>query len=194
MAYGWEGEKVRLVPLDKEKHLANALAWLNDPGVTEWTLVGDTPITRLAEEEFFDRALRGDVAEVTFAVETLAGEHVGFTGFHTIDRAHGVGSTGAIIGRKELWNQGLGTDIVAVRTRYAFEVLGLRLLLSEVMDGNTASERMLIRNGYRGVGRIPRRYFKRGCFRDAILFALERSDRVIAAGEGGTGVPAGDPG
>jgi RimJ/RimL family protein N-acetyltransferase len=174
MGYGWEGEKVRLVPLDKEKHLANAMVWMNDPEVTAWTLVGDLPITRLWEEEFFDKAMRGDGGQLTFAVETLAGEHIGFTGFHTIDYRHGAGTTGVIVGPKELWGKGIGTDIVRVRTRYAFEVLGLRLLLSEALDGNEASIRMLARAGYCEVGRIPRRYFKRGAFRDVLLFALER--------------------
>ncbi len=174
MAYGWEGEKVRLVPLDKERHLANAVAWLNDPEVTAWTLIGDLPITRLWEEAYFDRVMRGDPAEITFAIETLAGEHVGFTGLHRIDYRDGVATTGTLIGRKELWGQGLGADAARVRTRWAFEVLGLRLLLSEVLDGNDASLRMLRRCGYREVGRIPRRHFKRGAYRDALLFALER--------------------
>ena len=174
MGYGWEGEKVRLVPLDKEKHLANAMVWMNDPEVTTWTLIGDTPITRLWEEEFFDSAMRGAGGQLTFAVETLAGEHIGFTGFHTVDHRHGVGTTGVLIGRKELWRQGIGTDIVRTRSRYAFDVLGLRLLLSEALDGNEASIRMLLRAGYREVGRIPRRYFKRGAYRDLLLFALER--------------------
>jgi len=174
MGYGWEGEKVRLVPLDKEKHLANAMTWMNDPEVTTWTVVGDLPITRLWEEDFFDTSMRGEGGQLTFAVETLAGEHIGFTGFHAIDYRHGVGTTGVIVGRKELWGKGIGADIVRVRTRYAFEVLGLRLLLSEAMEGNEASICMLLRNGYREVGRIPRRYFKRGAYRDLLLFALER--------------------
>ena len=174
MGYGWEGEKVRLVPLDKEKHLANAMVWMNDPEVTTWTLVGDQPITRLREEEFFDKAMRAEGGQITFAVETLAGEHIGFTGFHAIDYRNGVGTTGALLGRKELWGKGLGTDLVRVRTRYAFDVLGLRLLLSEALDGNEASIRMLKRAGYREIGRVPRRNFKRGAFRDVLLFALER--------------------
>ncbi len=174
MAFGWEGEKVRLVPLEKEKHLANAVAWLNDPDVTEWTLIGDTPIGRLAEEDFFDRTARGDPAEVTFAVETRAGEHIGFTGIHRIDYRHGVGFTGSLLGRKDLWGRGLGTDLVKTRTRYAFEVLGLRMLLSEALAENEASLRMLRRCGYREVGRIRRRWFKRGAYRDAILLALEK--------------------
>jgi ribosomal-protein-alanine N-acetyltransferase len=175
MAYGWEGEKVRLVPLDKEKHLANAVAWMNDPEVTAWTLVGDVPMTRLAEEQFCDEAMRTDPTRVTFAVETLGGEHVGFTGFHHIDYRDGVGTTGVLIGRRDLWGKGIGADVVRVRARYAFEVLGLRLLLSEVMGGNVASVRMLERAGYREVGRIPGRYFKRGAYRDGLTFALERS-------------------
>jgi RimJ/RimL family protein N-acetyltransferase len=179
VAHGWEGEKVRLVPLDAERHLANALAWLNDPEVTAWTLVGDFPIGRLAEAEFFQRAERADLAagatELTLAVETLEGEHVGFTGLHRIDWRHGCAHTGLLIGRKEMWRRGLATDAVRARTRYAFEVLGLRLLLSEALDGNLASVRMLERAGYRQVGRISRRYFKRGAYRDALLFALERA-------------------
>ena len=174
MAYGWGGERVRLVPLDRDRHLANAIAWMNDPEVTAWMLVGDAPITRLAEEEFFDRRMRGDSADVTFAVETLAGEHIGFTALDRVDHRHGVATTGSIIGRRDLWRQGLGTDLVLTRTRYAFEVLGLRLLLSEALADNVASIKMLGRCGYLEVGRIPRRYFKRGAWRDAVLFALER--------------------
>ena len=174
MGYGWEGEKVRLVPLDKDKHLANAVAWLNDPEVTAWTLTGDAPITRLGEEEFFDRRMRGDAAEATFAVETLAGEHIGFTALDRVDLRNGVAVAGSFIGRRDRWGQGIGTDVVRTRTRYAFEVLGLRMLLSEVLAENEASVRMLRRCGFVEVGRIPRRCFKRGAYRDLVLFALER--------------------
>lgn len=40
MARGWEGEKVRLVPLEKERHLENALLWMNDPEITRWLKAG----------------------------------------------------------------------------------------------------------------------------------------------------------
>ncbi len=173
MAYGWEGEKVRLVPLDKAKHLENALAWINDPELTEWTLIGDWPMTRLAEEDFFDKAMRDTEKELHFAVETLAGEHIGFSGLHRIDWKNGVATTGTILGRRDLWGQGYGSDATRVRTRHAFERLGLRMLLSEVMADNAGSLRMLQKAGYREVGRIPRRLWKRGEFRDVVLLVLE---------------------
>jgi RimJ/RimL family protein N-acetyltransferase len=174
MPYGWEGDKVRLAPLDKSRHLDNAVAWLNDSEITAWTLVGDWPMTRLMEEDFFDRALRETEKELTLAIETLAGEHIGFSGLHRIDWRHGVATTGTMIGRRDLWGQGYGSDAARLRTRHAFEVLGLRMLLSEVMAENAGSLRMLQKAGYREVGRIPRRIWKRGAFRDVVMMALER--------------------
>ncbi|HEX9941324.1 MAG TPA: GNAT family N-acetyltransferase [Thermoanaerobaculia bacterium] len=174
MPYGWEGEKVRLVPLDKAKHLENALTWINDPEITAWTLVGDWPLTRLNEEEFFDRAMREAQNELSFAVETLEGEHIGFSGLHRIDWRNGVAATGTILGRRDLWGRGYGSDAARVRSRHAFEVLGLRILLSEVMAENVGSLRMLHKAGYREAGRIPRRLWKRGAYRDVVLLVLER--------------------
>jgi RimJ/RimL family protein N-acetyltransferase len=178
MGYGWEGERVRLVPLDKEKHAANALLWVNDPDVTETILSGDIPITRLAEEDFFEKMSApagAHPSDIVFAVETLEGEHIGLAGLHRIDYRHGVALTGTIIGPAGFRGKGYGTDAAAVRTRYAFEVLGLRMLMSEVFAENAASLKMLARAGYREVGRIPRRYWKRGAFRDVVLLVAERS-------------------
>jgi len=85
MTYGWEGAKVRLVPLDKQKHLENVLLWFDDPEITQWTLTGDWPLSRLAEEEFFDRITRSEQTDLVLAIETLDGEHIGVCGIHQID-------------------------------------------------------------------------------------------------------------
>lgn len=174
MGYGWEGSQVRLVPIEASRHLEGALRWLNDPEVTRWLLIGDLPITRLAEEDFLDRMSRGTDTDVLLAIETLDGEHLGFSGLHRIEWRHGVAVTGTVLGRTDLWGRGHGTEAARLRASYAFEVLGLRLLMSEPMDGNVASIRMLQKAGYREAGRIPRRYWKRGAFRDALIFVLER--------------------
>ncbi len=177
MSNGWEGEKVRLVGLDKGRHLENALVWINNPEATQWTLVGDMPMTRLAEEDFFRRMTESPGAhptDIALAIETLEGEHIGFSGFHRIEWRHGAAHTGTIIGAGDYRGKGYGSDAARTRTRYAFEVLGLRLLLSEVMADNVASFKMLLGAGYKEVGRIPRRHWKRGAYRDEILLAVER--------------------
>lgn len=177
MAYGWEGSLVRLVPLDKGRHAANVQLWMNDPDMTETILSGDVPLTRAAEDEYFDKMCADQgpqPSEIIFAVETLAGEHVGLCGLHQVNYRHGVAKTGTIIGPPEARGLGYGRDATLVRTRYAFEVLGLRMLISEVFPENTASIKMLERAGYREVARLPRRYWKRGALRDSVVMVIER--------------------
>jgi len=174
MPFGWEGQKVRLAPLDRERHLENALLWLNDPQTTEWMLTGDWPLTRLAEEEYFERMMRQDDTDLAFAIETLDGVHIGFSGINQIEWRHGVGTTGTVIGPADFRGKGYGSDSIVVRTRYAFEVLGLRQLLSSVFADNGASYRALLKAGYREIGRYPRRYWKRGAYRDIIRLVIER--------------------
>ena len=72
MGYGWEGEKIRLVPLDRDKHLENALRWFNDPDVTRWLETGDWPLTRGAEEEFFREWVRLQVERLAEVEELFA--------------------------------------------------------------------------------------------------------------------------
>lgn len=176
MGFGWEGDKVRLVPLDRDKHLGNALKWFNDPEVTRWLETGDWPLTRGAEEEFFSAAERAGKGSVQFAVESLQGEHVGFSGLRSIDWQSRVAVSGSVIGRKDMWNKGIGGDAMRVRNHYAFEVLGLRLLIATVIADNAASLAMLAKAGYEEVGRVPERYWKRGAYRDQIILALHRDD------------------
>src|ERR1044072_4597433 len=177
MAYGWEGEKVRLVPLDRERHSANVQAWANDPDLTETILSGDFPLSRAAEDEGVEKmsASPGQhPEEIVFAVETLAGEHVGLCGIHEINYRHGGGVTGTIIRPPAHCGKGYGADAARVRTRYCFEVLSLRMLISHVFPENEASLRMLVRAGYKEVARIPRRYWKRGAYRDTVILVAER--------------------
>jgi RimJ/RimL family protein N-acetyltransferase len=176
MSYGWQGDAVRLVPLDRDKHLENALRWFNDPEITAWLETGDWPLTRGTEEEFFRAAERPDRASVQFAVETLEGKHVGFSGLRSIDWQSRVAVSGSVIGIRDLWGGGLGTDSARVRSRYAFEVLGLRMLIATVIADNDRSMGMLRAVGYREVGRVPGRYWKRGAWRDQAIMVLENPD------------------
>lgn len=180
MSFGWQGSKVRLVPLERDKHFDNCVRWLNDPQVTQWLLIGDFPLTRVAEQDFFDRVCRPNDRDVAQAIETLAEkeEHIGICGIHDISFRHGTGSVGIIVGRQKLWGRGYGTDAIQVLTRYAFDVLGLRLLTAGVLADNIASLRVFAKNGYHEAGRIAARWWKRGAYRDDVLLIARRDEPV----------------
>lgn len=175
MAYGWEGERVRLVPLDWDRHFENCLRWINDPVVTEHLIMGDFPMTRLAEKDWFENWARKTAGhEIIFAIETLEGKHIGNSGIHDIEFRHGTAMTGSLIGEVDEWGKGYGTDAAMIRSRYCFDVLGLRLLRSSYFEGNDRSARMQARAGYEVVGRWPKSIWKRGAYRDEVLTCLSR--------------------
>ncbi|MBL8064231.1 MAG: GNAT family N-acetyltransferase [Chthonomonadaceae bacterium] len=174
MAHGWEGELVRLVPLDKDRHFDNCVKWVNDPDVTEWLLIGDFPLSRLSQSDWFEKAARATDTNVMFAIETLDGRHIGNSGVHQIDLRNGTCITGSMIGEKEVWGKGYGTDASRIRAHYCFHVLGLRVLYSGYLEGNERSRRMSEKNGYTECGRMPKKYWKRGQFRDEVLMFLDR--------------------
>ena len=175
MAFGWQGERIRLVPVDADKHLENYFLWLNDPEITSGLLVGDRPLTRLNEIDYL-KTIGNDLSEVSFAIETLDGVHIGATGIHRIDHANRTCMTGIFIGDKTVWGQGLGVDVVRTRARYCFEQLGMQLLRSSHLQGNLRSRGMLLKAGYKEVGVWPKRFWRDGQFRDEHLFALLRED------------------
>ncbi len=174
---------MRLAPLDLEKHLDNAVRWLNDPEVTHNLLIGDVPMTRLMEEEYLRKSALGSDTDITFAIETLGGKHIGFSGIHGINWRHGFASSGTVIGEKEEHGKGYGSDAAKVRARYCFDVLGLRQIYSGYLEGNDRSRGMLTRAGYVECGRKPKRYWKRGRFVDEILMVLDRDRWAVAGGK-----------
>lgn len=172
MAQGWSGERVRLVALD-ERHFENALRWINDTEINAWLAVGDYPISRLAEREWFDGIQRAGQDAAHFAIENFEGEHVGFTSIFQIDFVNRNANSGAMIG-SEFWGNGYGSDQARVRARFAFEVLGLEMLYSNYFEGNERSARMFAAAGYEIWGVQPKAVWKRGAFRSRVCVSLSR--------------------
>lgn len=167
------------MPLDRERHLEAALEWLDDPEITRRMEAGVFPVSRPAEEAYFAESAGSGREHVRFAVERReGGELVGFASLEEIDWVSRTARTGTVIGAKASWSEGLGTDTVETRTRYAFETLDLRLLTSTVTADNTASLRVLLKAGYREAGRIPRLWWRHGELVDGVILYRERGDLV----------------
>ena len=63
-----------------------------------------------------------------------------------------------------------------LRTRYAFQELGLETLVTHVLEGNTASRRALESVGYQTVGTYRRHEYRQGRWWDAWIGELLREE------------------
>jgi len=174
MAFGYLGKKVRLVPYERTKHMDNAYRWINDEKISEWLGLGDYPVSLLSEAQWFDDCEKGSPTRADFAIETLDGEHIGFSNLFKMDLQSRTAHSGSLIGATEHWGKGYGSDAARVRARYAFERLNMRILFSSYLDGNTKSANMQAAAGYLEWGRMPLANWKCGAYRDHIHTYLTR--------------------
>ncbi len=169
-----KGKKVILRPLRKETDLAAYVRWFNDPEIRYYTF-GWRPLTYQAESDRFDE-MEKNKEDIRVAIETLDGKLIGTMGLHQIDRNSGVATTGAVIGEKEYWSRGYGTDAKMILLNHAFNEMNLRKICSWVWSFNGRSRRYNDKCGYIIEGIRKKQIFKHGRYWDQILMAVFKQD------------------
>ena len=76
--------------------------------------------------------------------------------------------------RKEFWHQGYAAEAARACREYAFRVLGAEEVYSIIREGNTASERVALRNGMTRTGGFVKHY--RGVDMPHGIFSVRRED------------------
>src|SRR5438093_478147 len=149
------GTKVYLRPLE-EADAAECHVWLNDPDVRRTLAVRGVPHTEASSRAWL-RALDPRRDQV-FAIVTNGGRlYVGNCGLHDIDPVDRHATLGIVIGRKDRWGQGFGTETVRLLCRHAFDAgdaVGTARL-RETEGGRVKAERVAVRRSVRrsGIGR-----------------------------------------
>jgi [ribosomal protein S5]-alanine N-acetyltransferase len=170
---GLVGERVRLVPSEASIHLDNALRWFNDPRVSAF-LDHYKGLTRREAELFFERMATSRETDLHWAIVTEEFGHVGFIALHQIQWPHRSASGGIVIGEPLAWGKGFATDAVRVRTRFAFEQLGLHRIEGHTM--NPSMRRVYEKCGYRHEGVARQKRWRDGSWLDVELFSILESD------------------
>src|SRR5262245_63070342 len=117
------GSKVQLRPLE-EADAAECHAWLNDAEVRRTLNARAGPYTEAMSREWI-RALDFRTT-MGFAIVTRDGDrYVGNCDLREINFLDRNASLGIVIGRKDAWGLGFGTEAVALLCRYAFDGLNL---------------------------------------------------------------------
>ncbi|MGE5578884.1 MAG: GNAT family N-acetyltransferase [Bacillota bacterium] len=170
------GEKVNLRAIELTD-LDNVMAWINDPEVTRHLLVGLWPLSRGAEAQWIERRAKdADPTDKALVIETKDGVYLGGIGLHRIDFASGTAEAGIVIGRKDYWGKGYGTDALRVLLKHAFENLRLRKVYLSVFGSNMRAQKSYAKLGFREVGRLKAHTLKQGQYEDVIYMEVFREE------------------
>ncbi len=172
----WRGDKVELGPVQRE-YLLKYVEWLNDWEVSRFLTPGIPFLLNLDDEtDWFERQ-RQDKDNIVFAILTLPEKQlIGNCGVHRLDWKNRSAVFGIVIGEKNYWNKGYGTDATRTLLRFAFEQLGLNRMELEVYDFNPRAIRAYEKAGFRRDGVRRQALYRDGAFHDVYLMGILRED------------------
>ncbi len=147
------GEKVALGPLRRDL-IPPYLRWINDFEVVRFLGAAARPTSLEAEEDWYSRVSKSENQShfTIYAKQQL--RPIGTTGLGHIYHANRNAEFGIMIGDKESWGQGYGTEVTRLMLEYGFTCLGLHNIHLWVNAANERGIRAYQRAGFRMAGRL----------------------------------------
>jgi len=148
------GERVTLRPYAypfTEDELRRVYTWGRDDEVLRWS--GGMPL-HMSFAEFktaFPREQRRRDQQV-YVILTESGELIGRVGIFDIDAARNLATLGVVLGEKDRWSQGYGTDAIRTLLRYLFFVAGFQKIQLYTYTDNYRAQRSFGKVGFQAVG------------------------------------------
>lgn len=151
-----------------------------------WEIAQNTfvphPYSRADAQEFVERVREqwsADEAYVFAILDQASDTFVGSMGIHPESQHHSA-TVGYWIG-KPYWGRGFATAALRLLIRFGFERLQLNRIEAGHLAGNAASGRVMQKAGMRCEGKRRQSQFHRGQFKDAVWYAIIRSDLFPAS-------------
>jgi RimJ/RimL family protein N-acetyltransferase len=150
------GEKVKL-RAKKLSDVRNDYKWQSDP---ELARLDAAPVlltsfaVYLLDYALEVRAPRRD--KYPLAVETIDGKHIGNCSCYDIDEAKGEAQLGIMIGDRDYWDKGYGTDTVNTLVNHIFSTTSLNRIYLKTLDWNLRAQKCFRNCGFATYGQLKR--------------------------------------
>ena len=169
--FPWRTERVELFLLEPA-HVGEAyVGWLADPQVNRY-LESRFATHDLESTQRYVASMLDDDDTLFLGIRSAQLQrHIGNIKLGPIDRHHGLGEIGIMIGDRAAWGRGIAFDSIAVLCRIGFEQLGLRKLTAGCYGSNVGSSRAFARAGFAHEATRPAHFLLDGRPEDLILMA-----------------------
>ncbi|MDD1768201.1 MAG: GNAT family N-acetyltransferase [Methanomassiliicoccales archaeon] len=177
-----EGKKIRLRAVERVD-LPIFVKWINDLEVTEFLAI-NPPMSMEEEEKWF--ANLGKTEDKVFSVDTMDGKLIGNVGLMKFNWEDRSVLFGIMIGEKEYWNKGYGTDAIETLLRYVFEEMNMNKVYLIADEGNARALRCYEKIGFRKEGLLRQNRYKNGRYSDDVeMSMLQEEWRERSSGQRG---------
>lgn len=167
------GDKVCLRAY-KEEDIKIATALVNDKELKKF-LVTNIPFpTSLWEEESWVKSQNENKnGEYNFAIEDVkTGKYIGGCGIQNVNWLARIATVGIMIGDKDFWGKGYGTDAMKVLIKFIFDDMNIRKIKLNTFSFNSRAIKCYEKCGFKVEGVLKDEIFKDGKYYDEIAMAI----------------------
>lgn len=153
-----------------------SVKWRNDDNITN--LLGGSKwfVSMETEKQWVQNAIMQN-KDVRLAICTVDKDlYIGNIYLTGIDYLNRKAHTQILIGNRDYWNNGYGTEAMHLLLDYAFNYKNLRRLEAVVLEDNIGSRKMHEKLGYKKEGILRQSVYKNGQYKNQILFALLKTE------------------
>ena len=151
--------------------------WLNDPEVKRFLETRFEVQTRDRVLAYVAAQAAANDAVLFGIMRTADDRHLGNLRIGAIDPFHKTATIALVIGEKEAWGRGHGTEAIRLATRYALGTLGLRKLTARCYATNVGSIRAFERAGWVHEGQQAAQFISDGTVIDGVWLGCTKVDR-----------------
>lgn len=152
----FKGEKVVL----REKRVEDAeddYAWRCDPELAAFDGVSPLKMSFNSFLAVYKEEIRyASSRHRTLAIEDETGWHIGNCMYYDTDEAAGQAELGIMVGDRNYWGRGYGTDAVNTLLRYIFTTTRLNRIYLHTLDWNVRAQKSFAKSGFVTIGEIQR--------------------------------------
>jgi RimJ/RimL family protein N-acetyltransferase len=149
---------------------------INDPEVEKMVVGWSFPVSTNQQNNWIS-SLSNDRYNVRFIIEINGVGTVGVVSLTKIDYKNGTATINIKLKREDkIRNKGIGYKAIAMLIDYAFNQLNLNCLIANILNYNTASQKLFEKSGFVLEGTLRKRVFKNGAYQDLLSYSLLRSD------------------
>ena len=150
------GSKVKL----REKKLSDArndFTWHRDIELSQ--LDAAPPLTMSFADYLLDYT--GELRHIPstshrFAVETPDGRHIGNCSYYNVDKTKGETELGIMIGDRDYWDKGYGSDVITTLVNHIFLETNLQRIFLKTLDWNERAQCCFNKCGFTRCGQLHR--------------------------------------
>jgi len=149
---------------------------INDPEVEKMVVGWSFPVSTNQQITWIN-SLSNDRHNVRFIIDIKNVGAVGVVSLTSIDFKNGTATINIKLKKEDkIRNKGIGYKAITMLIDYAFNQLNINCLVANILNYNTASQKLFEKSGFELEGTLRKRVFKNGAHQDLLSYSLIRSE------------------